>query len=327
MTQPTPNLSKPIRRGPGSLLTGASYPFRALWLFARHSKFRGYVLTPILINVLLGITLYAGMLFLGFRAIDAIIADLPRVMENAPHLAVQFPQWQVSLPDWHLSLPQWHLSFPTWFRLPDWLVNLSQWRPNLPDWVASLPRGAAIVFLWLLRFLLTLILLFVTGFILLQFGVLLGSPWYGKLSEEIEKMRTGQLVLIEVGLTQDIGRAILYELKKLVIAVGIGIPLLALSLFPGIGTLLATIIGVIVAATLVCLDFFDSPLERRRLRFRQKLGILWSSLPASATFGLICFGLVSIPFINLLAIPLCVAAGTMFVCDRVLPTLPNSQPD
>ena len=41
------------------------------------------------------------------------------------------------------------------------------------------------------------------------------------------------------------------------------------------------------------------------------------SLPASAGFGLACLGLVSIPFVNLLSIPLCVAAGTLFFCDRI----------
>lgn len=347
MTQePSPNSPKPVRQGPGSLIAGATYPFRALWLFTKYPKYRGYVLIPILINILLGITLYAGSLYLGFRLIDAIATSISDWVMQPHDLSASLPAVSlpaVSLPDWHVqipwlsnaianvgqaisnglsslgnalpSLPDWH------FSLPDWTTRLPDWDIRLPDWFQALPSWGALALLWIVRVLLTIVLLFVTGFILLQFGVLLGSPWYGKLSEDIETLKTGQAVIIEVGLVRDIGRAIAYELKKLVIIFGLGIPLLLLGFFPGVGTLVGTIGGITITATLTCMDFIDSPLERRRLRFRQKLGIIWKSLPASATFGLVCLGLISIPFINLLAIPLCVAGGTLFACDRILPRL------
>jgi CysZ protein len=99
---------------------------------------------------------------------------------------------------------------------------------------------------------------------------------------------------------------------------------LLFGLIPGFGTLISSIGGIVVTATIVCLDFLDAPLERRRLRFRQKLGIIARCLPTSATFGLVCLVLVSVPLVNLVAIPICVAAGTLFVCDQVLPWLPVS---
>ncbi|MBE9180290.1 EI24 domain-containing protein [Oculatella sp. LEGE 06141] len=329
MSQEPP--AKPIqlvRRGPGSIVVGATYPFRAFWFFVRQPNVRIYVLMPILINVVLGITLYAGLLFLGFRAIDTIMANLPTWAADASHWSVHLPDWPLNWPHWQINIPRWSIPWPNrWtISLPDWFGNLPNWSPTLPGWFANLPRWGLLILIGLLRVVLTFVLLLVTGFILLQFGVLLGSPWYGKLSEEIEKTRTGQVALIEVGLAQDVGRAVLYELKKLAVGLGCGMPLLLLGFFPGVGTLTASIGGILLAATLVCLDFLDSPLERRRLRFRQKLGVLWRSLPASASFGLVCFGLVSIPLINLLAIPLCVTAGTLFVCDRVLPELPSSKP-
>ena len=61
------------------------------------------------------------------------------------------------------------------------------------------------------------------------------------------------------------------------------------------------------------------PLERRRLRFRDKLKIALGGLPATATFSLVSLFLVSIPFVNLLAVPICVAAGTLLFCDRIYP--------
>ncbi|MBE9031696.1 EI24 domain-containing protein, partial [filamentous cyanobacterium LEGE 11480] len=88
-----------------------------------------------------------------------------------------------------------------------------------------------------------------------------------------------------------------------------------------VGTAIVAAGSLTLGACLTCLDFFDATMERRRLRFRQKLRLVRRSLPASAGFALVCFGLVNIPLINLVGIPLCVAAGSLFCCDRVLPGL------
>lgn len=349
MNQPT---SKPVQstesidRGPGSLILGAAYPLRAFWLLIRTPQLRSYVLIPILVNLLLGVTIYAGLLVLGLGAIDPLLAnlsgwtaevshDVSDLTTNLPQ-TVPLPDWHLSLPTWLPSLPTWHLSLPTWLpRLPDWHLNLPSWSigwPNwlprwnlhLPNWIGNLPDWGFAFFVWLLRLLLIGVLFLITGFIFLQFGVLLGAPWYGKLSEEIEKLKTGQVLLIEVNPAVDISRAILYELKKLLLAIGVGLPLLLLNLFLGPGTIVATVGGLGLVSTLTCMDFLDAAVERRRPRFRQKLGIVFRNVPASTSFGLVCLGLVSIPLVNLLAIPVCVAAGTLFFCDRVLPGLQPS---
>lgn len=317
------NLSQNLLRLPSGLLAGVIYPLRAIWTLLRNPPLQRYVLFPIAINVILGITLYATLLTSGFRLIDAIALDVPNWTAQLPAWSHTLPQWHVTFPDWMthlpaLPLPDWHLTAPDWLRLPDW-----QWsRPTLPDWFSAIPGWLAIALLWVLRLVLTLILLLITGLILLQFGVLLGAPWYGKLSEELEKMQTGQVTIIEVGLVKDIWRAILYELKKLLLSLGLGIPLLFLTFVPTLAVI-STPISIALGSTIVCLDFIDGALERRRYRFRDKLKTFFRALPASGSFGLICFFLVSIPFINLIAIPICVTAGTLFFCDWIYPTLPT----
>lgn len=257
------------------LLAGATYPFRVLAVFRRTPRLWAYMAVPILVNFVVGVVLYAGLLFFAW--------------DSLTHLITNLTQWVDSL----------IANLPAWLSVLDYLII-----------------GVG----WLFRLLLVVGLLLFTGFLLVQFGVLLGAPWYGQLSEQLEKVRTGQLHVVEVGIVRDIGRAILFELKKLVLAVGVGLILLLLNFIaPGIGTLLASVGGIVLAATLVCLDFLDAPLERRRLHFREKLRIVYRSLPASASFSLVCLGLVSIPLLNLLTIPLCVASGTLFFCDRVLP--------
>ncbi|HEY9652888.1 MAG TPA: EI24 domain-containing protein [Coleofasciculaceae cyanobacterium] len=203
--------------------------------------------------------------------------------------------------------------------LSHWFENLIA---NLPTWLSFL-EYLIIAVGFLLHILLVIGLLLLIGFILVQFGVLLGAPWYGKLSEKLEELRTGQLQVVEVGIVRDISRAILYEVKKLVLAVIVGLLLLLLNFVPGVGTVATTVGGITLAAIIVCLDFLDAPMERRRLRFRDKLRMVLRSFPASASFSLVCLGLVSIPLLNLLTIPLCVASGTLFFCDRVSPKLPK----
>ena len=70
------------------------------------------------------------------------------------------------------------------------------------------------IFVVIIRTVLTVLLFIIVGFIIVQFGSILGSPWYGKLSENIEIIKLGNLELVEVNIFQDILRALLFELKK-----------------------------------------------------------------------------------------------------------------
>ncbi|HEY9891945.1 MAG TPA: EI24 domain-containing protein [Candidatus Sericytochromatia bacterium] len=258
------------------LLAGATYPFRVLAVFRRTPHLWRYVAIPILVNLVVGILLYAGLLFFGWETVESLI-----------------------------------------LRLSNWLDSLII---NLPTWLSFL-KFTIVGLGFLLNFLLVVVLLLLTGFVFVQFGVLIGAPWYGQLSEQLEKLRFGELQIIEVNIVQEISRVLLFEVKKLVLAVGVGIGLLLVSLMPGIGTIIASVGGISLAALIVCLDFLDAPLERRRLSFREKLNLVFKSLPGSASFSLVCLGLVSIPLLNLLTIPLCVASGTLFFCDRIYPKL------
>lgn len=183
---------------------------------------------------------------------------------------------------------------------------------------ADTELGGALVVL--LGALLAVALAVVIGFLMVRFGVVLGAPWYGQLSEELEGMVTGRARSpgrMSLGsLSYEIWRALLFEMKKLALAVSLWISSLLLLLLPIAGAPLYAAVGLLVGALISCLDFFDGPQERRRLSFRQKLGTIRATLPGSLSFGLAAFALVSIPVVNLLAIPLCVVAGNLFVLEQ-----------
>lgn len=259
----------------GGLVSGATYPLRAIALLCQNRQWQHYILIPVILNFFLGVTLYLGLLVLGVQGIDAVILNL--------------------------SLPSW----------ANGAITLS-------------------ILEWLLRIILGILLLLTTGFLLGQFGVILGAPWYGKLSEQLELKQLGQLPPEEPaagGILRNVQRSLLYESKKLGLLISIGIPLFAISFLPPIGSLIGSVGGISLSATLLCLDLFDAPLERRRLTFKDKLRVIQRNLPASATFALVSLLLVSIPILNLFTIPLCVTAGTLFFCDRIYPTLGIVQPE
>ncbi|MBP0018232.1 MAG: EI24 domain-containing protein [Cyanobacteria bacterium SBLK] len=257
-------------------IAGITYPFLTLRVFWRSPSLLRFLLVPVAINIIVGILLYASLLFPAWNSLNALTSSIDTGVDR---LIADLPAW---------------LGF-----LDDLIVSLA----------------------YFFRFLLLIILFLVTGFILLQFGTLLGAPWYGQLSEEMERFRLGEAKIVEVGFIRDIWRAILFELKKLVFWLAIAIPLLVLNFLPWVGSLVITILWIALTTTIVGLDFLDGPSERRRFKFRQKLEILWRTFPASASFSLVCWGLVSIPFINLVTVPICVASGTLFWCDRVFPKL------
>ncbi len=236
-------------------LQGASYPLRAIALLAATPRLWPYITIPILVNAIVGVLLYLGLLIPGWNSIDGVMAALPA-----------------------------------------WLAVLE----------------------FVFRAVLVVGLVIITALLLVQFGVVLGSPWYGQLSEQLEILRLGEVPLGSSGnFISDIGRSLLFELKKLGLTLGVGCSLAVVGIaLPGIGALIATVGGIVLSVTMLCLDFFDPPLERRRLRFRAKLGTVLRYFPGSAGFGLLCLVLVSVPVLNLVTIPICVAAGTLYVCDR-----------
>ncbi|WP_449419116.1 EI24 domain-containing protein [Phormidium nigroviride] len=271
------NSTNALIRTPIGILAGASYPFRAFGFLLQTPKLWGYVLVPVLVNLIIGTALYLGLLFPSLQGIDALVADLS--------------------------------------------VKFNALIAGLPTWLSYLSVLTSVLG-WLLRVLLVAGLLLVIGFLLVQFGVILGAPWYGQLSEQLELLRIGNLPPADtslLGIFGEIKRAVGFELRKLQLLISVALPLLLLNFVPGIGSIAATIGGIALGATLVCLDFLSAPLDRRRLNFQDKLAVVRASLPGSATFGLVCFGLVSIPLLNLLAIPLCLVAGTLFFCDRIWP--------
>lgn len=172
----------------------------------------------------------------------------------------------------------------------------------------------------LLRVLLFLLLFFLNSLLLITIGISLGAPWYANLSRAIEEIVT-QKVAIEIP-TQfwpELRRALGFAVGRLGIALLALVAILPLNLLPIIGPVLATVGNFLVGALLVSLDFLDATLDRRLLSFNQKLDYLKRYPALCAGFGAVSLPLSSIPLLNFITIPICVAAGTLLYCEVILP--------
>lgn len=202
----------------------------------------------------------------------------------------------------------------------------------LMGWLAPLLPLIASPLAVVLNVLLMIGLLWLTGIGVAKFGVILGSPWYGQLAEAIERTRLPASEIPQAprgagAFVRDIGLAVAYEGKKAALVFGIGVPALLLNLVPGVGSLAAAGVWTALGVITLVLDFLDPALQRRGLRFREKLGVVLGNAPTSAGFGAPALLLAGIPLVNLLTVPLCMTAGTLYYIDRVHPRLAGRPAD
>lgn len=189
--------------------------------------------------------------------------------------------------------------------------GVDQLMARMPDWLELVGP--------VLRFLLAGLVLWGVGLLVGRVGVVLGAPFYAALAERIELMHMKAEDLPHHGSNAlaEIGRALVYELKKLALVLSIGALGLAAHLVPVAGQIASLVLGGALAVLLVCLDAFDPPLERRRYKFRQKVGVVLRNVPIALGFGIPAAFLAGVPFLNLLAFPLIMAAGTMIYCEKL----------
>jgi len=153
---------------------------------------------------------------------------------------------------------------------------------------------------WVFIYVTTVALVLVGG---LLFANVLAAPIYDIVSVAIEReLRQGQVE--EVSLWASI-RLIPEELKKVFAILSISLFLL---LIPGVN-----LFALFVTAFLIGWDFYDYSLARRGWSFRQRWDFVRGDVWAVMGLGL----WLTIPFIQLLLMPLAVAGGTMLSLDRL----------
>ncbi len=145
-------------------------------------------------------------------------------------------------------------------------------------------------------------------------------PFREALAAQTEQILCGQVQRGEAGsiwiLMGDILGSLLFQMTVLIMTVGLGLWL------PVGGAPLATLILLYLAS----LDMVDPALSLRGYLFGQKLTFVRSHPALMGGFGLMAFGLLGIPMVNLLILPIASVGGAVLVLGVLSPPQPEAEP-
>ena len=178
--------------------------------------------------------------------------------------------------------------------LPDWA-----WLQAL-DWLFWLLYGAVIL------------LMLAYGFVII--ANLIGSPFYGYLSELTEKHLTGQEVSTDgswAAIIKDIPRALWREVQKIAYYLPRALVLFILGLIPVVN-LVAAVLWFLFNCWMMFLQYVDYPADNHKVSFpalrRQLAGVRLSAMG----FGLPVALAAMVPVLNLFVVPAAVCGATAF---------------
>jgi len=166
---------------------------------------------------------------------------------------------------------------------------------------------------YLLAFILGLSFLTLSFYAFTIIGNLIAAPFNSALSEKVEELYVGrdQLTSGPISIFRDAWRSVATELKRFFLFALFFIPIVLINFIPFIGQIVFFILMLTYTCWALAFTFMDYALERRGLAFNQKVRIVLSRKSLSMGFGLLCFLMALIPFLNLFLIPICVTGGTL----------------
>lgn len=200
-------------------------------------------------------------------------------------------------------------------------------------WYTSSRMGGWINYLipsgneWYLNILYYVLLVVVSVFMLIVIfytfaliGILILSPFNEIISERVEALYTGNKDVNSFELKaflRDMIRSYKAELGRLLIYLSGFLLLLLLNLVPVAGTLVYGVLVTIYTLFFLCWEFYDYPMERWRFDFALKRKAAFKNILLFVSFGAGASIFLIIPFLNLMAIPVCVIGATLLFCDML----------
>ncbi|TDT37760.1 uncharacterized protein involved in cysteine biosynthesis [Halospina denitrificans] len=178
----------------------------------------------------------------------------------------------------------------------------------LPDWAWLQPLEWVF---WLLYGVVILLLL-AYGFVML--ANLIGSPFYGYLSELAEKEVRGQRPVLDESWSQilwEIPRAFLRETQKILYYLPRALVLLVLGLIPVVN-LVAAALWFLFNSWMMTLQYVDFPADNHRMSFHGLRRKIAERRLTAIGFGVPVAVLAMVPLVNLVLVPAAVCAGTVY---------------
>lgn len=141
--------------------------------------------------------------------------------------------------------------------------------------------------------------------------LLIGDPFYEKISGMVEDRFGGVPDEVEVSLGRSLARSLVDALRLISLSVLFGIPLFLAGFIPVVGQTVVPVVGGAVAGWLLAVELTGVPFQRRGRRLRHRRAALRGHRPTALGFGVAVFVCFLIPLGAVLLMPAAVVGGTL----------------
>ena len=147
--------------------------------------------------------------------------------------------------------------------------------------------------------------------------LLIGDPFYEKISALVEARYGGVPDEVEVPFWQSMRRSLVDSLRLIGLSIVLGIPLFVLGFIPVVGQTVVPVLGAAVGGWLLATELTGAPFQRRGQRLHHRRAALKARRPLSLGFGVAVFAGFLIPLGAVLLMPAAVA-GAALLSRKVL---------
>lgn len=148
-------------------------------------------------------------------------------------------------------------------------------------------------------------------------GSMAASPFHDRLSAGVETIvRGADDTPFDLRRTLgDVGIGLAHSVLAIGLSTALSCGTIVLGLVPFVGVLLQLLVGLAISGLLSANEALDFTWARRRLTFAEKLRVLWEERAVTGGFGTALVALVSLPVVNLVTMPVAVAAATLLALE------------
>lgn len=176
---------------------------------------------------------------------------------------------------------------------------------------------------WLIWPIFALILILVFYFTFSIVANIIAAPFNGFLAQEVERIETGVLPDSGRNIWREMAVSIIQEIKKSIYFILWAIPIILTGFVPIIH-IITPLLWFLYTAWVTYLQYMDYPMANNGILFVTQRKILQYNPFDTFSFGIPAAILLTIPIINLIAMPITVIAATLHWSRNIKPQLNNN---